>query len=101
MGYQATRIANILKIPLIGTFHTFFAEPEYLKVIGMQNSKILQKIGWFYSNEFFDRCCEVVSPGIATKDFLTNKNLKTPITVISNGVEVDRYKDSVFTDDFR
>jgi len=100
IGYQGIRIANILKIPVIGTFHTFFAEPEYLKVINMEKSKLLKNIGWWYSNEFFDRCDEVVSPGIATADFLIKENLKTPVSIISNGVEVDKYRNFNFTNNF-
>ncbi|HPO49668.1 MAG TPA: glycosyltransferase, partial [Spirochaetota bacterium] len=100
VGYQAIRIAKKLKIPVIGTFHTFFAEPEYLKVINMENSKFLRRVGWTYSNMFFDRCDEVVSPGIVTADFLVKENLKTPVTIVSNGVEVDKYANFNFTGKF-
>jgi 1,2-diacylglycerol 3-alpha-glucosyltransferase len=30
LGMQAVSIAKLLKIPLVGTFHTFIADPEYL-----------------------------------------------------------------------
>lgn len=100
IGFQAIRIAKILRIPVVGTFHTFFAEPEYLKVINMEKSKFLRSFGWFYSNQFFDRCDLVVSPGIATADFLIKENLKTPVKIISNGVEVNKYKDFKFTNKY-
>ena len=92
LGYQAIRVARKLGIPVVGTFHTFFAEPEYLSLIGKEDSKFLNHFGWWYSNQFFNRCDAVVSPGHATADFLMNKELKNKIHVISNGVEVQKYK---------
>ena len=92
LGYQAIRIAKKLKVPVVGTFHTFFAEPEYRKLIGMENNKLLQNFGWFYSNNFFNRCDMVVSPGKATAEILKKNKLKTPIQIISNGVECMKYQ---------
>jgi len=92
LGYQAIRIAKKLKVPVVGTFHTFFAEPEYLKLIGMENNKFLQNFGWFYSNNFFNKCDMAVSPGKATAEILKKNKLKTPIQIISNGVECMKYQ---------
>jgi 1,2-diacylglycerol 3-alpha-glucosyltransferase len=100
IGYQAIGIAKSLKIPVVGTFHTFFAEPEYLKVIGVEDSKFLQKVGWWYSNGFFNRCDAVVSPGIETANFLLRKDLKNYLTIISNGVELQKFKNFKFTEKY-
>ncbi len=102
IGYQAIKIARKLKIPVIGTFHTFFAEPEYLDVIGMGHSKFLQSFGWWYSNQFFDRCDAVVSPGNATANIIKDRELKNhiPLHVISNGVEYFKYSNFTPTNRF-
>ncbi len=92
IGFQAINIARKLKIPVIGTFHTFFAEPEYLSVVGLEKWKWLQRFGWWYSNFYFLRCDGVISPGIATASFLKMKGLKNDIEIISNGVQGVKYR---------
>jgi len=102
IGYQAIRIARKLKIPVVGTFHTFFAEPEYLDVIKLGKLKLFQFIGWWYSNQFFDRCDAVVSPSNATASILKNNNLKKhiPLHIISNGIEYSKYSNFNFVNKF-
>jgi glycosyltransferase involved in cell wall biosynthesis len=92
IGYKAIRCAKKFKIPVVGTFHTFFAEPEYLSVIGMEKSKFLYNSAWIYSNQFFNRCDAVISPAKATAKILNEKNNTSKIHIIANGVEVQKYK---------
>jgi 1,2-diacylglycerol 3-alpha-glucosyltransferase len=99
IGYQAIRTARKLNVPVVGTFHTFFAEPEYLSLIGMQDSKFLINFGWWYSNQYFNRCDAVVSPGKDTARFLKTKDLKSPVHLISNGVETAKYSKFKFNAD--
>jgi 1,2-diacylglycerol 3-alpha-glucosyltransferase len=101
IGYQALNIAKKLNKPVVGTFHTFFAEPEYLSIVGMKHSIILQKIGWWYSNQFFNRCDTVISPGLATANFLLEKELNNNLVVISNGVNKNKYLNFKFTEKFQ
>ena len=96
IGYKAIRCARKFKVPVIGTFHTFFAEPEYLSIIGMEKSKFLYKLAWLYSNQFFSRCDAVISPAKATAKILTEKNNINKIHIIPNGVEVQKYKNYNF-----
>ena len=99
MGYQAIRISRILKIPVVGTFHTFFAEPEYLSIVNLDKCKFLTKIGWWYSNQFFNRCDAVISPGKYTAKHLIEKKLKNKLYIISNGVDVKKYQKFKFKPD--
>ena len=46
IAMQGITTARLLRVPLIGTFHTFFAETEYLKVVGLQDWRWLIKAGW-------------------------------------------------------
>lgn len=96
IGYKAIRCARKFKIPVVGTFHTFFAEPEYLGIIGMEKSKFLYNFGWHYSNQFFSRCDAVISPARATAKIITEKNNINKIRIIPNGVEVQKYKNYKF-----
>ena len=97
LGYLAIRIARKLGVPVIGTFHTFFAEPEYFKVIGCEKVKMFQTWGWAYSNAYFNRCDAVVSPGIQTASIIKDKKLQGKVTIVSNGVEVKKYQNFTFT----
>jgi len=92
IGYQAIRTAKILNIPVVGTFHTFFAEPEYLSIIGKEESRFLNRFGWWYSNQFFNRCDIVVSPAKYTAKILSENKMRKEIKIISNGVNVSKYK---------
>ncbi|CAN5133646.1 glycosyltransferase family 1 protein [soil metagenome] len=92
IGFQGVIAAKLLNIPLVGTFHTYFMEPEYLKRIGLDKMKldkneILHKVGWNYSNFFYDRADIVISPSKYARDDLIKNHLKAKIEVISNGIE--------------
>jgi glycosyltransferase involved in cell wall biosynthesis len=98
MGYQAIRLGQKYGIPVVGTFHTFFAEPEYLNVIGKKESKFLYNFGWWYSNQFFNKCSAVVSPAKITAEILIKNRLDNEVHVIPNGVDIKKYSKFKFTD---
>ena len=98
LGYKAIFVSKFLSVPVIGTFHTFFAEPEYLSIIGMEKSRFLNNFGWWYSNQFFNRCDAVISPGKATAAFFKEKKLDNEIKIISNGVESSKFKNFKFNE---
>ncbi len=90
LGVQAIIIAKLLRLPLIGTFHTFFADEEYLKHVKF-NNKIAQRIMWEYSNIYYNRCTLVTCPSGSTKKELVAHGCKKSIKVISNGIDFDMF----------
>lgn len=90
LGFQAIFIAKLLKIPLVGSFHTFFADPQYLKHIRL-NGRIIQKTAWEYSNLYFNRCDLVTCPSKKTKEELIKNGCKKHIKVISNGIDANNF----------
>ncbi|MFT4303166.1 MAG: glycosyltransferase [Candidatus Woesearchaeota archaeon] len=92
LGMQAIISANLLKKPLIGTFHTFFADDQYLKHAKL-NYSFMQSLGWSYSNMFYNKCNLVTSPSFFTKRELSKNGCKVPIKVISNGINPDIFDD--------
>ena len=86
LGIQSILTAKILKIPLIGTFHTFFADEQYLKHIKI-NSEVMQKIAWAYSRYFYNECDLVTCPAETTKKELLANGFNNNIKVISNGID--------------
>jgi len=97
VGLNGIMTSRILKIPLIGTFHGYFMEPEYLRIIGLDkikldNSKILNSLLWKYSNFHYNQADLIISPSNATKNDLIKHGLKKPIKVISNGIDMKNHQ---------
>lgn len=86
LGLQAIILAKILKIPLIGTFHTFFADPQYLKHVKLDTA-LVQHLGWYYSKLFYNSCSLITCPSETTKKELLRKGFTKRIRVISNGID--------------
>jgi glycosyltransferase involved in cell wall biosynthesis len=86
LGLQAIFLSNLLKVPLVGTFHTFFADREYLKHAKM-DFKVIQKLAWAYSRGYYNRCELITCPTEMAKKELLAHGFKQPIKAISNGIE--------------
>jgi 1,2-diacylglycerol 3-alpha-glucosyltransferase len=86
LGFQAIMISKLLRIPLVGTFHTFIADEEYLKHIKVKN-KLMQKAAWNYSNFYYNQCDIITCPSICAKKELLQNNCKKKTIVISNGID--------------
>jgi len=99
IGYDAIILSKILSKPLIGTFHTFFADPQYLKHLRL-NNKFIQKIAWTFNNVFYNSADLVTAPSETTKQELIEHNCIKPIKVISNGIDFNIFKTKK-TIDFR
>lgn len=93
LGFQSISIARILKKPIVGTFHTFFADPDYLKHIKLDH-KLIERFGWFYSNQHYNRCDVVTVPSKQTGVELREHGCKPPIQYISNGIDLSQFDNS-------
>lgn len=93
LGMQAVLIAKLLGLPLIGTFHTFFADPHYLKHVKL-NHKAVEKIAWSLSNLFYNRCDLVVCPSEGTKSELFARKCSAPIKIIPHGIDFGTFDNS-------
>lgn len=85
LAFQAIMFAKLMKLPLVGTFHTFFAESDYLKHAKL-DYKFVQKLSWKYNNMYYNRCNLVTSPSESTRKILMGHRYRKPIKVISNGI---------------
>jgi len=86
-GLEGMLLGRWKKVPVVGTFHTFFAEPDYLKQFHIPNLALTRKAMWKYSVSFFNRCSHIVSPSKSVRDHLVERGLDRPATVLSNGIE--------------
>lgn len=93
IGADGILAAKFLSLPIVGTFHTYFMEPEYLKIMGLDRggkgmTNLLVKLGWKYSNLYYNAANLVTSPSIYTQKMLIKNKIKTKSIVIPNGISV-------------
>lgn len=89
-------IGKRLKIPIVGTFHTYFMHPEYLKIvkldkIGLDKSDRFQTFLWEVADAFYNRADVVVAPTEVVKKDLIEHGISVPIKVISNGIDISYF----------
>jgi 1,2-diacylglycerol 3-alpha-glucosyltransferase len=108
-GLEGLLLGRWKRVPVIGTFHTFFAEPEYLKQFHIPNFAFTRKAMWKYSVTFFNRCSHIVSPSKSVRENLVQRGLSTSTTLLSNGIEkidfrpeaeIREFRQSLGIDDF-
>lgn len=85
-GNKAIFIAKILRVPIVGTFHTLIGDPENLKHVHL-NYDIVRKNVWKYINSYYNKCDLVSCPSDFAKNELIKHKCKAPVKVISNGIE--------------
>lgn len=93
-GIAGIITAKQLGIPLVGTFHGYFMEPEYLKVIGFADTfqKITTNVLWKYTTFYFNLADGVVTPSeISRKELITRGFIKD-ISVIHNSLDTQTIK---------
>lgn len=92
-GGNAILLGKIFQKPIIGTFHTYFMEPEYLKAFGITNpTPVLTNFLWKYASFFYNQCDVVICPSKLVKKDLIKHGAKKPIHVISNVINEDKFK---------
>jgi len=86
-GNKAIFISKVLKVPLVGTFHTFIGDSENLKHVHL-NYPFVKKHVWKYINSYYDKCDLVTCPSDFAKQEMIKNKCKASIKVISNGIEI-------------
>ena len=87
ISYIGIRIAKMLKLPLVGTFHTFFADPAYLQHWIIGTGETSQKVSWAYSNLFYNSADLVTAPSPSTVDEMLENGCTVDTKYISNGID--------------
>ncbi len=100
-GLEGMLLGRWKKVPVVGTFHTFFAEPEYLKQFRIPDFAFTRRSMWWYSVTFFNRCARIVSPSKSVRDNLVQRGLKTKATLLSNGIERIEFRPKAEVEAFR
>lgn len=85
-GWEGVMLAKMLRKPLVGTFHTFFAEPEYLRQFHLPNHKLTQGMMWRYSVFFYNHCDRILSPSRSVARQLVERGAEKNPHLLSNGI---------------
>ena len=93
LGAQAIILSRLLKVPLIGTFHTFITDPNYLKHIKL-NSRIIQRLSWAYVRIYYNKCDLITCPSNITRQELILNGFKKNIKVVPNGINIKLFNNS-------
>lgn len=89
IGWAAIFAAKTLKIPIVGTHHTFYN--HYLKYLKMDN-KVGENFIWKYTVQYYNNCDKVLSPSQFLADEMVRYGLKRPISTLSNPIDVNQFK---------
>ncbi len=92
LGQQALRLKRLLAIPAVATcyFVPRFVG-RYLSATD-RPSRMVERVTWRYSIRFFNRFDRVVFGTAAHRRFYLDHGLEAPTAIITNGVDVGRYR---------
>ncbi|MCC5814121.1 MAG: glycosyltransferase [Leptospira sp.] len=126
LGQYGVNATEKYGIPTIGTYHTLMSEQDMyvsfyrllkldklfsrvnkfekkltpkdlLKVEKLEKFNIRKKIILKICNNLYDRCDLVISPSHLLKKQLHEFGIKKPVTVVSNGMDLQRFKGEIKT----
>ena len=89
MGREALLCARRLKVPLVGTHHTFY--DHYLKLWHL-DYPWARFLSWKITNRYYNQCAVLVSPTHALADTMKKYGLRTPVEIIPNPVALSNFK---------
>ncbi|MFW6231398.1 MAG: glycosyltransferase, partial [Nanoarchaeota archaeon] len=94
LGAEAIFYSQLMRKPLVGTFHTFVATKEYIS-----HSKVLsrmknpEKAVWNFLKLFYNRSDRIISVSKYTKGELRKNGIRQPIDVINCNINFDKFGD--------
>ncbi len=91
LGIAGYRYARRHDVPLVASYHTPTSEyVEYLPAGVLSDS--LASIASGYERRYLDRADAVTVPSEPTRDHLRDLDVDTPITVVPNGIDTERFR---------
>lgn len=90
LGGEALKFSKKLSIPLVFTYHIKYEDySHYIPLLPEAISKkYIRKITTEYSNQ----CDSIIAPSTAIKKLLVERGIKSPISIIPSGINIDNFK---------
>ena len=89
-GMEAVRLAERLKVPLVGTFHPKYIR-EYLSAAADGRESILTRL---FAFDYFSRCDEIWTVSEEARDLLYLRGFTGNVEVFDNGTEREEASDT-------
>jgi glycosyltransferase involved in cell wall biosynthesis len=88
IGDTALRLAASQELPLVFTYHTMYEHyTHYSPIAPHQLKEFVIELATGYAN----LCSRVIAPSQSVAEILRDRGVKTPISVIPTGVDVERF----------
>lgn len=86
-------IGKILRRPIVGTFHGYFMEPEYLAMLGIKyQMNRVSRLLWKYTTFFYNQCDEVIVPARSTMRDINRHGVRKHLSIVPNTINEDKIK---------
>ncbi|MBQ6449775.1 glycosyltransferase [bacterium] len=83
--------AKMKHLPIVMTFHTYFMDPEYLKVVHIERtSKFVEELGWDLAKTVHARADVTIAPTDYVARDLHAHHFKQPILIIPSGMRIQK-----------
>ena len=93
LGIMAINMAKLLNVPLVGTYHTFISDPQYIahwKIF--KPTVLIQNLSWIFTNQFYNRTDLTTAPSESTLVEMKEKGCNAPLMkCISNGINPELF----------
>ncbi len=86
LGYQALKLAQEWKLPVVASYHTRY--DTYLKFYGLGG---LERLGKKYLRNFYNRCLKVYPPSESMAQIIREEGFSQNVQVWSRGVNGDQF----------
>jgi glycosyltransferase involved in cell wall biosynthesis len=84
VGWVALLAGRRLRVPVVGTFHTFWDDPRYMRHFPFPNWAVFRRAMGAYSAFFYRRCTATIAPSLSVQRHLRQRGLAA--RVVSNGI---------------
>ena len=91
IGIKVGRINNI---PVVGTFHTFIADPHYYEHLCSGAVKVTEEIVWTYLNLYYNHADYVTAPTKEATRIIRENGCTSSMEAISNGIDLRQFDNS-------
>lgn len=90
VSYLGIKLARMLNLPVVGTFHTFISDPSYSEQLFKGFLKPSDRMAWRYLSLFYNSADFVTAPSPTTLRTMSENGIHTQGEVISNGIRLNK-----------
>ncbi|WP_254537569.1 glycosyltransferase [Halomarina litorea] len=90
IGLGGYRLARRSEKPFVASFHT--PTSEYANYLSDGLATVVSRAADRYENAYLGRADHVITPSPSARDRLLDRGVDTPVTVVSNGIDTDRFR---------